>query len=126
MSDHTRVNPKTQEFVCQHCGTVQPIESSLTAHLEDQIARFNSDHIACPVPVFQPGDKVVFCGERATVIANYGDSGTVEIEGQGRMNWYWKFQGERVMPYNPFKSGGFERVLAGFEQIGKEIRGEKA
>jgi hypothetical protein len=98
MSDHTRVNPKNMELVCTHCGTVKPIEPGLTSRLEDQINRFNSDHIACPVPVFKPGDKVSFCGETATVVSNFGDSGEVEIPGEGKMRWYWQFQGERVMP----------------------------
>jgi hypothetical protein len=98
MSDHTRVNPKTLELVCTHCGVIEPIKPNLTARLEDQISTFNSTHNACPVPVFKPGDKVTFCGETAIVVSNYGDSGTVEIPGQGRMNWYWKFQGERVVP----------------------------
>lgn len=98
MSDHTRVNPKTMELVCTHCGVIKPIEPSLTAHLEVQINRFNSDHTACPVPVFKAGDKVMFCGETATVVSNFGSSGVVEIPGEGRMTWYWEFQGERVMP----------------------------
>lgn len=45
---------------------------------------------------FKPGDVVEYCGEQATVIANYGTSGTVEITGQGRMSWYWSFDGEPV------------------------------
>lgn len=97
-NNHVRMSPKNMEFLCTHCGTFKPIEPGLTSRLEDQIARFESDHASCPVPVFKPGDKVSFCGEHAVVVANYGDSGTVEIAGQGRMNWYWSFQGERVMP----------------------------
>lgn len=45
---------------------------------------------------FRAGDVVEYCGEQATVIANYGTSGVVEIEGQGRMSWYWKFDGADV------------------------------
>ena len=45
---------------------------------------------------FKRGDVVEYCGEQATVIANYGTSGTVEIVGQGRMSWYWNFDGEPV------------------------------
>lgn len=128
-SDHVRMSPKNQKFLCTHCGVYKPINPGLTSGLQDQIDAFTTAHAACPVLVFKSGDRVSFCGEEATVVSNYGDSGTVEIDGQGRMNWYWKFQGERVMPVvtpDPFKPGGFERVLQGFEQIGKEINGEKA
>ena len=45
---------------------------------------------------FKPGDRVEYCGEEAIVIANYGSSGTVEIPGEGRMSWYWFFDGEPV------------------------------
>jgi len=45
---------------------------------------------------FKPGDKVEFCGIKAKVIANYGDSGIVEISGEGRMTWRWVFEGEAV------------------------------
>lgn len=45
---------------------------------------------------FKPGDTVEYCGEQATVLANYGTSGTVEIPGEGRMSWYWVFDGEPV------------------------------
>lgn len=45
---------------------------------------------------FRPGDTVEYCGEEATVVTNHGSCGTVEIKGQGRMSWYWDFQGELV------------------------------
>jgi hypothetical protein len=45
---------------------------------------------------FKPGDRVEYCGEEAIVIANHGSSGTVEIPGEGRMTWYWMFDGEAV------------------------------
>jgi hypothetical protein len=45
---------------------------------------------------FKPGDRVEFCGIEAVVIANHGSMGTVEIPGEGRMTWYWIFQGEAV------------------------------
>jgi len=47
-------------------------------------------------PNFKPGDRVEFCGIEAVVIANHGSMGTVEIPGEGRMRWYWVFQGEPV------------------------------
>lgn len=45
---------------------------------------------------FKPGERVQFCGEEAIVLANYGTSGDVQILGEGRCHWYWKFQGEAV------------------------------
>jgi hypothetical protein len=45
---------------------------------------------------FKPGDQVVFCDIEAVVIANHGSTGVVEIPGEGRMTWYWVFQGEPV------------------------------
>jgi hypothetical protein len=47
-------------------------------------------------PNFKPGDRVEYCGIEAVVIANHGSTGTVEIPGEGRMTWYWVFQGEPV------------------------------
>ena len=47
-------------------------------------------------PGFKPGDVVSFCGEEAVVVADHGDRGTVEMPGEGRMTWYWVFQGEPV------------------------------
>jgi hypothetical protein len=45
---------------------------------------------------FKPGDRVEYCGDEAVVIANHGSTGTVEIPGEGRMTWYWNFQGTAV------------------------------
>jgi hypothetical protein len=45
---------------------------------------------------FKPGDRVEFCGIQAVVIANHGSTGTVEIPGEGRMSWYWEFDGAQV------------------------------
>jgi len=47
-------------------------------------------------PDFKPGDKVEFCGIRAKVVSNHGDSGIVEVSGEGRMTWRWVFEGEPV------------------------------
>lgn len=98
MNDHMRVNPKTMELVCTHCGTVEPIKPNLTARLEDQISEFKTSHNTCPVPVFKPGDRVSFCGEEATVVQNFGSDGTVDLGGGQTCRWYWQFQDERVMP----------------------------
>jgi hypothetical protein len=69
---------------------------------------------------FKPGDRVDFCGIEAIVIANFGSSGTVEIPGEGRMSWYWEFDGEpvRLVEETPAKhvqtSGGICRKCSGF------------
>lgn len=44
-----------------------------------------------------PGSVVEFAGIRATVVADRGGTGrslTVDVEGEGRMDWYWHFDGE--------------------------------
>jgi hypothetical protein len=67
---------------------------------------------------FKPGDRVEFCGEEAVVIANHGRSGTVEIPGEGRMSWYWHFDGADVTLVEPRKhvqeSGGVCRKCGGW------------
>jgi hypothetical protein len=98
MNDHIRVNPKTLDLTCTHCGTVEPLKPGLTTSLESQLSGFKTTHGACPEPVFKKGDVVSFCGEEAVVDENFGDSGTVIIGGEGKCRWYWMFQGERVMP----------------------------
>lgn len=98
MNDHIRVNSKTLDLTCTHCGSVEPLKPNLTARLEDQIADFKTTHGTCAVPVFEPGDRVSFCGEEATVVTNYGDEGMVDLGGGQKCRWYWMFQGERVMP----------------------------
>lgn len=96
--NHIRMNPKSLEFSCAHCGVIEHVNLMLTSRLQDQIGTFNAAHSECQKPVFQPGDRVSFCGEEATVIENHGDGGIVEVKGEGRMNWLWRFQGEHVMP----------------------------
>jgi hypothetical protein len=67
-------------------------------YIDINIGKYEAPFRLVPVKndSFKPGDRVLYCGEEATVIENYGRSGTVEISGQGRMNWYWEFQGESV------------------------------
>ena len=45
---------------------------------------------------FKPGDNVEFCGITAKVVSNFGDSGIVEVPGEGQMTWRWVFEGEPV------------------------------
>jgi len=52
-------------------------------------------------PVFKPGDRVSFCGEEATVVSNWGISGTVKDNTGTQMHWYWEFQGEPVVLVRP-------------------------
>jgi hypothetical protein len=45
-----------------------------------------------PLPA---GTQIEYCGIRATVVRdNGGASVQVEVAGEGRMSWWWKFQGE--------------------------------
>ena len=44
-----------------------------------------------PLPA---GTVIEFCGEKAVVAVDYGgNSLVVEVPGEGRMTWYWKFDG---------------------------------
>lgn len=54
---------------------------------------------------FNPGDKVEYCGDSATVVKNFGNHGTVEMSDGSRMVWYWTFQGEQVVLTEPQKAG---------------------
>jgi hypothetical protein len=98
MKDHCRVNLRDLQLVCGNCGVIENFQPGLTLAFEETITKFRQVHTACPRPIFKPGDHVSFCGEKAVVVENHGSSGTVEIPGQGRMNWYWEFQGEPVIP----------------------------
>lgn len=46
--------------------------------------------------VFEPGDLVEYCGDRATVVSNHGTYGWVQFEWGGRAKWFWNFQGTPV------------------------------
>jgi hypothetical protein len=45
---------------------------------------------------FKPGDRVEFCGIKAKVVSNHGESGIVEVPGEGQMTWRWIFEGTPV------------------------------
>jgi hypothetical protein len=45
---------------------------------------------------FQPGDRVGFCGEEATVFTNWGDHGTVDLGDDQTCRWYWIYGGTSV------------------------------
>jgi len=100
MKDHIRFNPKDMQIVCGNCGVMEDLVSGLTVALEETLVKFRAAHGACLRPVFKAGDRVSFCGETATVIANHGDSGTVELPGKLRERcvWRWEFEGEPVIP----------------------------
>lgn len=50
----------------------------------------------CSTQEFKPGDRVSYCGDEATVVANWGGEGTVRDDAGNQMRWYWMFQGEPV------------------------------
>jgi hypothetical protein len=44
---------------------------------------------------FTRGEEIEFCGDRYTVLENFGESGTVEERGgSGPIQFQWVFQGE--------------------------------
>lgn len=45
---------------------------------------------------FKPGDKIEYCGIQATVVTNYGESGVVDVPGEGMMTWRWSSHGAEV------------------------------
>lgn len=105
--DLRRVDLQNKRFICLGCGVTELFASSgLTQGFSEDMAAFREEHATCTMPDhdFKPGDRVEFCGEEAVVVDNYGDSGTVEIPGQGRMKWYWVFQGTPVRRVNASNS----------------------
>lgn len=104
MKDHVRVSLHEMKLQCANCGTTEDFAPGLVLALEEKLGTFRVAHAACLRPVFNPGDRVSYCGETAVVIENHGDSGTVEI-GTGhvkeRGKWYWEFQGEPVIIVKP-------------------------
>lgn len=67
---------------------------------------------------FKPGDRVEFCGIEAIVVANHGSSGTVEVPGEGRVSWYWEFDGEPVR--HAQTSGGVCRKCNGWTTYARQ------
>lgn len=52
-----------------------------------------------PLPA---GSQIDYCDIRASIIRDDGGSSVeVEIPGEGRMSWYWKFQGEECKIIQP-------------------------
>jgi hypothetical protein len=98
MKDHVRINLKDQIMICGNCGVSETFEVGPTERLTRHIDTFRNQHHLCPRPVFQPGDKVSFCGDEATVVANHGSYGIVDMGGGEKYKWYWEFQGEPVIP----------------------------
>ena len=45
---------------------------------------------------FAAGERVQYCGYTATVVADHGSSGIVDVDGEGRMTWHWKAYGDFV------------------------------
>ena len=97
-ADHLRTNAKTLDTQCTHCGAVLPLTPGPTLEMQNKLEAFGEEHSKCKPVVFEPGDRVSFCGEEATVVMNFGTQGVVEIPGEGKCTWYWTFQGERVIP----------------------------
>lgn len=104
------VNLEQRKQVCLRCGTEERFPSNLTGELLAAMDTFREKHTNClavPQPEhsvpsinatkpFKPGDVVEYCGEEAVVVENFGSSGVVRLVPEGRMTWYWVFQGTPV------------------------------
>lgn len=99
--DLQRVDLKDKKFICIGCGEEQFFASSgMSQDFMNDMAAFREEHATCALPVFAPGDKVEFCDIVGTVVENYGTSGLVDVPGDGRVEWYWVFQGTPVRRVN--------------------------
>lgn len=96
MKDHVRINLGDQFMICGHCGARETFTPGPTERLTRASDTFRNTHHLCPAPVFKPGDRVMFCGEEATVKTNHGRDGMVDLGGGQLCRWYWQFQGEPV------------------------------
>lgn len=101
--DLQRVDLQNKKFICLGCGVTELFASSgLTQGFSEDMEEFRQEHATCTMPDhdFKPGDKVEFCGIEGTVVENYGSSGLVDVPGDGRVAWYWVFQGTPVRRIN--------------------------
>lgn len=128
-SDHVRMSPKNQKFLCTHCGVYKPINPGLTSGLQDQIDAFKTTRLKrvrrdyrhhaltleLPVPVHAPLSVDLYRAA-VTVVAHHGRFLAAERHAVARLEHRHRARGVSRR----------ERVLQGFEQIGKEINGEKA
>jgi len=46
--------------------------------------------------VFEPGDRVKYCGDEGTVVSNSGDGGVVRFDDGMTCKWWWVFAGTPV------------------------------
>lgn len=94
MNDHIQ----NEANVCPRCLSKNAGENcSICQNWSDERAREQRDWtLLRQRRKFQPGDVVEYCGEEAVVIENFGSSGAVRLVPEGRMTWYWAFQGVPV------------------------------
>jgi len=60
---------------------------------------FALDRLVRPLPA---GSQIEYCDIRASIIRDDGGSSVeVEIPGEGRMSWYWQFQGDECKIIQP-------------------------
>lgn len=77
-----------EKHCASKCGPGKLIEEDGVFHYERLLTNDESP--------FVPGEAVVFCGLVGTVVENHGSGGVVEVPGEGRVQWHWTFQGEKV------------------------------
>jgi hypothetical protein len=93
MNTSLRAELETRTLMCYNCDAEEPFVSNVTEEFLQQMDAFSAKHRTCQPKPFEVGELVEFAGIEGTVVSNDGDSGVVDIPGDGRVKWYWNFDG---------------------------------
>lgn len=93
MNTSLRAELESRTLSCADCGAEEPFVSNETEAFLNQMDEFSRKHSTCVPKPFEVGELVEFAGIEATVVSNEGTTGWVDVPGDGRVKWYWNFDG---------------------------------